>query len=327
LLILIYHTAAGQNDSLIFKNGNFIVGEIKSLDKGVVQVSTDFSDSDFKIEWDGIQSINTETYFFILTSLKTRHYGQLKSISDSSVIIVNYGLNVELNIENIVMLIPVKKSFKDRFAASIDFGFSLTKANNLKQLTSRSSLGYKAQKWSTEAVFNYLGSMSDNADTVHRAEGGIVANYLISEKWFVSITESMLSASEQNLKYRINSKLGMGRYLLHTNKSYWTTRLGANRNLEKYTGVEENRKSWEFFLGTELNMFDIGDLNLMTRLNAYKSITEKGRWRLGGIFDVKYDLPLDLYIKAGISVDFDNQPADDAGEFDYVLQTGIGWEW
>ncbi|HCY80319.1 MAG TPA: hypothetical protein DHV22_01275, partial [Xanthomarina gelatinilytica] len=40
-----------QNDSIVLKNKDKIVGEIKSLDKGVLTVKTDYSDSDFKITW------------------------------------------------------------------------------------------------------------------------------------------------------------------------------------------------------------------------------------------------------------------------------------
>ena len=40
-----------QADSLIMKNGDVIVGEFKDMDRGVLGIETDYSDSDFKIEW------------------------------------------------------------------------------------------------------------------------------------------------------------------------------------------------------------------------------------------------------------------------------------
>jgi hypothetical protein len=42
-------SAIGQNGSLILKNIDSIAGEIKSMDKCVVTVKTDYSDKDFKI--------------------------------------------------------------------------------------------------------------------------------------------------------------------------------------------------------------------------------------------------------------------------------------
>jgi len=50
-------------------------------------------------------------------------------------------------------------------------------------------------------------------------------------------------------------------------------------------------------------------------------------WRSDAKLDLKYDLPLDFYIKLGLSFNYDNRPADDTREIDYLFQTGTGWEW
>ena len=76
-----------------------------------------------------------------------------------------------------------------------------------------------------------------------------------------------------------------------------------------------------------MNFFKFGDLDLLLNVYAYPSLTERGRWRSDGRFDVKYDLPLDFYIRAGVTVNYDNQPAIVGREIDYVLTTGLGWEW
>jgi len=42
---------------------------------------------------------------------------------------------------------------------------------------------------------------------------------------------------------------------------------------------------------------------------------------------MKYDLPLDLYIRLGYSLNFDNKPVEGTNNVDYVFTTGFGWEW
>ena len=74
-------------------------------------------------------------------------------------------------------------------------------------------------------------------------------------------------------------------------------------------------------------MFNFSDLDVSTRVLGYPSLTEKKRMRVDVNFDLKYDLPKDFYIKAGISLNYDNQPVENASALDYVLQTGLGWEW
>ncbi len=43
-----------QNDSIVFTNNNYIVGEIKDLNQGIIKIETDYSDNDFTIEWNKI---------------------------------------------------------------------------------------------------------------------------------------------------------------------------------------------------------------------------------------------------------------------------------
>lgn len=136
-----------------------------------------------------------------------------------------------------------------------------------------------------------------------------------------------MSNTEQKLDLRTTTNLGIGKYVIHTNKTYWGFSAGANFNNENFSSDADDRNSMEGFFGTELNMFDIGDLSLLTRLVAFPSFTEAGRWRSDFKFDVKYDLPMDFYIKLGFTMNYDNRPVQDASEVDYVFHTGFGWEW
>ena len=100
-----------------------------------------------------------------------------------------------------------------------------------------------------------------------------------------------------------------------------------NVNNEDYTTNENDRNSLEGFFGSELNMYDVGDLNLLARAVVYPSFTESGRWRIDLGTDVKYDLPYDFYVRFGFNLNYDNRPVEGAGETDYTFQFGVGWEW
>jgi hypothetical protein len=137
---------------------------------------------------------------------------------------------------------------------------------------------------------------------------------------------TFLSNTEQKLDLRTNIKLGMGKYLIQTNKIYWGLQAGGSVNIENFSTEDGKQQSFEGFIGTELNLFDIGDLSLLTKANAYPSFTDSGRWRADFVFDVKYDLPLDFYTKMGLTFNFDNRPVEGASETDYVFQFTFGWE-
>lgn len=104
----------------------------------------------------------------------------------------------------------------------------------------------------------------------------------------------------------------------------------AGHLMLRYSPLDEPKthsQSWEGYIGTEMNLFDIGDLSLFTKARVYPSFTDAGRWRADFSFDTKYDLPMDFYVKVGISIDYDNQPVVGASDLDYVFYTGVGWEW
>jgi hypothetical protein len=191
----------------------------------------------------------------------------------------------------------------------------------------RSTLGYLAEKWSADASYNTLKSTQAETDPIHRTDGGLSFNYFLPKDWYIPASITFLSNNEQKIDLRTLAKLGIGKYVIHTNHSYWGFSGGASYNNENYSDMTPDRESWEGFFGSELNLYDIGDLSLLTKVVAYPSITESGRWRADFVFDTKYDLPLDFYVKLGFTVNFDNQPVENAPETDYVLQTGIGWEW
>ncbi len=322
-------SAFSQVDSLIFKNGNYIVGEVKSMDRNILKIETDYSDDDFTIEWDGIKEIYTETFFLITLTDGSRYNGHLKSTEPGKISIeTDDGKTVDVNLIDIVILNDLDKGFWNQIYATVDFGLDLTKANNFRQFSMRSNIGYIAKLWQLDANYNLLKSEQDDVDDINRTDGGLTFKYFLPHDWYPLVSLDFLANTEQDLDLRTTGKFGVGKYVIHTNKTYWGFSLGANYNNENYvTPTTPDRKSWEGFFGTELNMFNTGDLSLLTSLIAYPSFTESGRWRSDFKIDFKYDLPLDFYIKLGYTLNFDNQPAKGASKTDYVLHTGFGWEW
>ena len=91
----------------------------------------------------------------------------------------------------------------------------------------------------------------------------------------------------------------------------------------------EHGTGWEVIIlpnRIELNQFDIEDFSLLTNAYFYPSITERGRIRLDFKIELKYDLPLDFYIKLGYTHNYDNQPVTGVSENIFKLDTTIGWE-
>ncbi|MCF8366281.1 MAG: DUF481 domain-containing protein [Bacteroidales bacterium] len=326
-IILCFGLKAANPDSLIFKNGNFMVGEIKSMDKGVLIFETDFSDADFKIEWKGISEIFSENFFLISVTDGYRYNGSFYSIDTSGTILITEEAGLaQTKLDDIVYIKSLDKDFWSRVSASIDVGLSVTKANNLHQFDTRANIGYLADRWSLNGTVSSLLSNQDDVDPTKRTDGSGTYTMFLPKDWFIPASLSFLSNTEQKLDVRLSGKFGIGKYVIHTNQSYLGFSTGLSYSNEKYSNEAEYRKNWEAYLGTELNLYDIGDLSLLTKVIIYQGLTDIQRFRCDFNFDLKYDLPKDFYIKIGTTLNYDNQPAEGASEADYVIQTGLGWE-
>ncbi len=320
--------AFAQRDSLIFKNDDVIVGEIKAMDRGVLTIETDYSDDDLTVKWIELKEIYTESLLLVSTTDGRRLYGTIESSGEDNITItLEEGGSQVIALSDVVFLKGVDAGFFDRLYAGIDLGYTLTRARNQQQFTIRSRAGYLAERWSLDATLNTLNSSQDDVEDIHRTDGNVSFRYILPKEWFVIAQIDFLSNTEQLLDLRSNFRLGLGKYIVRSNQLYWGVQTGFSQNIENYQDDENDRESQEYWLGTEVNLYDIGDLSLLGNTVYYVSLSESGRQRVDLRIDLKYDLPLDFYIKTGYTLNYDNRPVEGAQRSDYVWQTTVGWEW
>ncbi|MGB5203833.1 MAG: DUF481 domain-containing protein [Eudoraea sp.] len=329
LIFIACATGHAQTDTLLLDTNTVIIGEVKSMNKGILTIETNYSDSDFTIEWLEIKKIYTQSVFLTSLTDGSRIVGSLRSNEGNSITIIDRegAVETEVQIPDIVFLQPLNEGFWSRLDAAVDFGLSFTKANNLKQFTFGTNLKYTEDKWSALINANMLRSTQDNAEDIRREDASFVFNYFLPKDWYLSPQVSLLSNTEQLLDLRTIVSMGVGNYIVNTNKMYWGVLTGLSYNNEQFSNNSQDRSSVEGILGTELNMFDIKDLSIITRLITYPSLSESGRWRVDWNFDMKYDLPLDFYVKTGVTLNYDNQPTVGASDSDYYWKLAFGWEW
>lgn len=320
--------AFSQNDTLVLTNGDRIIGEFKKMDRGVLTIKTPYSSSDLKVKWKKVKTIKSSERFLITAANGERY--KIKGLevnNDYEDSLVLNDANPFISFDNIVFIKPVKDSFVSRLNASISFGYNFSKASNLSQLTLASTLGYTSDYYSIGTTFNSIRSSQDKVEEVQRTSAEMAFNYFLKRDYFLVFQSEYLSNSEQKLKLRMTNKLGFGKYFIHNNRLYLAGALGAAWNNEEYEEiVDESRNSAEVYAALEVNLFDINDLSLASGITAYPSLTEKNRIRTDFKIDLKYDLPLDLFVKLGFNYNYDNKPVEGASYDDYIIRTTVGWE-
>ncbi|WP_035646307.1 DUF481 domain-containing protein [Flavobacterium sp. ASV13] len=328
-LLFFFKASAQTSDTLVLKNNDILVGEIKIMNKGVVQIETDYSKDDFKLEWKHVKSIGSERIHIINLTNGVLLNGKItKTNAPYKCEITNVETQTKsiIDLADIVYIKPVDESFWDRLDASFDVGIKLTKAQNLQQLTANVNLGYTSKRWYGTAMYKHLQSIQDDSDPIRRIDSELSYVHLLPKDYFIPLSITTLSNTEQDIDLRVISKAGYGKFLIHSNKKYWGVASGLSFNHEKFKDTSEPNKSLELFIGTDFNLYDIGDFSIQTKATVFPSITESKRVRTDFSLDTKYDLPLDFFIKLSFVYNYDNKPKPGASKDDYVFQTTFGWK-
>ena len=328
-LLALFHSISlsAQHDTLWVKNGNILYGEIKGFSSGILKMETPYSDSDFTIDYDEVVQLSLERRCLIILKGGERLFGFLKSKENGTVTIYSTeGTREGVNLNDVTSIQVIKKQLWNRFSGYIDVGFNLTKANNQRQLNVDGGISYTGYKWLMNTKISSLFSNQDNVEQIERTSIDGQVNRLLGDKWYVLASASYLSNTEQDLVARYSGKVGAGRFLAITDKLLWGLATGINLNFENYEDVSLNKESVELFISTRFNMFDFKDFSLDTNVDFYPSISERGRMRVDYSLNVKWDLPLDFYVKTSFQFNYDNQPPQTASEFDYILTSGFGWK-
>ncbi len=317
-------------DTLYTSTGDRIIGEIESMERNVLIFSTEYSDEDFHIEWNEVKGLTSSQMLLMYTANGSKYEGGLKlELGDSSSVrIITSTENISVPLKNIVEIAPIKQEFKDRIIINIDAGLSLTKANNMRQSSAAGKIDYRGLKWTFNASFNNIGTVQDGTEKVSRSEGGIGFTRDVFGNTMVIGGIESLKNSEQMLDLRFIVKAGYGYYFIRTNHLYFQAGAGLAYSREKYGGDSPvNGNSMEGVGIAEFNAYDIGDFTFYSNVSAYPSLSDWGRWRVDLDCSLKYDLPLDFYIKFSYIHNFDSSPLIDVPNNDYVFKTSIGWEW
>ena len=97
LLFLNFFRLNAQGDTLILKSTEILVGELKEMNRNVVVLETDYSDSDFKITWKKVSQISTHTQFLVMLKKGDRFNGRLKSNGDH-VYIISVDMQIKITV-------------------------------------------------------------------------------------------------------------------------------------------------------------------------------------------------------------------------------------
>jgi hypothetical protein len=323
LLLSTTGAAYAARDVVVTTSGDRLVGEIKKVEKDVLTFETDYSDSDFKLKWEKIASIQSDRQFLIETFDGRRLSGTLKPEGDKKAAVQVAETSVTLPAISAAQ--PFERSFLSRFDAGFDLGYSMTRANSAKQFSFGGNLSYRDQQNLDSMFTNMFRSSQENAPDTSRWELGNDFRHLLGERWYVNTTQDFLSSDEQQLRLRTTIGGGGGRYLLRSSSQYLLAGGGLAWTNEQYTDdLAPSKDSGEAYAGTEFMTERLKVFDLLTRFTWYPSLTVSGRQRVNYKLDIDFNLPGDWYWRIGLFENYDNRPPSGLSKNDYGWSNAFG---
>ena len=228
-----------------------------------------------------------------------------------------------------------KSSFLQRLEGSISLGVNITKARDFRSLSTVNRLAYNGKNYKLGIRYDALASSQQSTELIQRSDGSFNYSHDLPRQYFSYLSTSLLSNTEQRIDLRWSTQLGLGKLLISNNQLDWRIILGANYNNEQFYSESPDRESVEALLGTKFEIFNIGDLKFYTNAKAYYSLTETDRFRTDFKTDLRYNIKYfknsnltnKMFIATSFTLNYDNKPANDASQIDYVFTTTLGISW
>lgn len=318
--------AQRKTDIVTLYNGDRITGEVKSLDSGILNFSTD-SMGTIKIEWQEIARLESKYYYEIRLGSGERYYGSIEPAERPGQLLVEEPDGVQgLEWLEVVDMRPIEENFVDRLNVYFSAGYSYSRASSVAQTSINTDISYE-DKSGRNSLTGRTSITDDSEETtsstridLNRAVWGKRPNV------FRSFFTNYENNDELALDYRVGVGMGLGRAFLDTYRNRLTGIAGLQVITEE-SGTAGTDENLELYLSSRYRAwrFNTPELDLDLILNLYPSLTDSGRLRSDSNLRLRWELIEDLFFDITAFGSYDNR-ADADNDIDYGVTTGVGWE-
>jgi len=330
VLIAAAPAAAQKTDVITLANGDHITGEIKALERGRVEFSTDDIGTIY-LEWDKIVTIVSTNVFEVGTSDGRRFLGRLGPAADRSVTVLSTLESVMLRTVEVTEIRPIGRNFWNKLDGSIDIGFSYTRSSAIGQLNLNANTIYRRPSF--EARINGSGTVTwteDGDGEEERDDRGTVQGSYIryrGHRVFVGATGGFETNDSLGLELRTQAAGFGGWRWVNSNRAQVATAAGLAVNNEK--GVDtETTQNVEALISLLLSYFtyDRPKTNLDLNFTYYPSLSDFGRQRIQFDTNIKREVWKDVYLSLNVYDTFDSRPPNaESHRNDIGVVFAFGW--
>lgn len=331
LLSLLHFAApawAEKTDVVLMKNGDRITGEVKSLERGLLEFKTDHMGT-VLIEWEEIQDVFSKVGQVVELSNGQRFYGPLAVTDNKDLVVIRTEQGeVGLSTDDVVTMYPVQASFWDRLDLSASLGFSWDKASSVGKYNLGIDAIYRNPRFVSRAsAMSELTTQEDRDDT---SRSSLTGSHLVfrTNKRYHTFFGNMERNDELGIDLRALVGAGYGLVPIRDQRNWLVMGAGLSVNHEIPTeGEDQTNLEAVAMLAYDYFRFNHPKRTFKTTFNVFPSITEFGRWRANSDTTLDLEFIKDLFWKMTLFATYDSEPlAEGASQIDYGLTSSLSYK-
>jgi len=334
LLVLARPATAQKADTLLLRNGDRIIGEVKQLENGLLEYKTD-NIGIISVKWDRVVSLTSRWYYEVEDRRGIRYFGTFARPDSTGYLAVALTGVTPVPLSDVVRINRIKQTrFWSRIDGYLDVGFSFAKSNKTLQLTSNLEATYLLRSWSINLKGDLFVQRQSDASPTQRWSIQPNVIRLMGRRWLLGGQGRLQHNGELGLDLRTLVSLGGGRQFVQTNSHDAAALVGLAAQREWYvdsTQVSGERvtDNLEAAVSGSYRAFryDSPQLDATATAQVYPSLTDLGRVRLEGEFRIRYEVLKDFFITPAFQISMDSRPPNpDTPKSDYTTTLSISWK-
>ena len=329
LLILPASPALAQKTDVVhMDNGNRIVGEVKKLELGLLELSVDDIVDRLRIKWEHVARVTSDQLLEVELGDGTYHFGSLiEPATDGELRIQSVAGVFDVRLLDVVSMEPIENAFWRRLDANISAGISFTKASDILQFNLGFAGRYRTYHSLTDISLNSILTKKASGPSATNSDLNLTHYRYFGSRWFYRVDAGASRNDELGIDLRVNFGGGAGRRILQANR--WLVLVSAlvvgNRESTD-DGREANNVEAAVDISVSGFRHDTPKLEVTSDLTIFFGLNNSDRYRVNFDGRISFELGVkDLFLDIGqVYYRFDNDPSLTAtSTHDYGIVSGV----
>jgi hypothetical protein len=318
--------SASGVDVVVMRNGDRLVGEVKSLRQGTLEFKTDTMGT-VSIKWDWVSEVTAPGWFEVETSAGTKFYGSLQPGRAGQLAVVADGRVTELDLLSVVQIRPLSQNFWERLDGSISVGANYTLASGIGQGSLNANVASRREKFEWSTKLSTTITIQEDQPRSSRTTSSFGYSRFLKNRWFVPIVGQIDRNTDLGYTLRASAGSGIGRSLVQTNRS--ALAVSAMIRVDQEVPVSgETTSNTEAVFGSSYSYFthDTPKTNVALSCYVSPSLTVAHRYRVDT--DVSLSREIVKNFTAGMTFydAYDSRPPTEGSlKNDFGFTLNVGW--